>query len=49
VVPARDRGAVFRTLKRDFVVVALDRGLCGDGVANVRIPKSEVLGIATDR
>lgn len=35
-----------RTLRREFVVIELDPGLCA-GVANVRIPRPEVLGIAS--
>jgi hypothetical protein len=38
-----------RTLRRDFVVIELDPGLCDTGVANVRIPRSDVLGIASVR
>lgn len=48
--PDEIRGALeSRTLRRDFVVIELDAGLCQPNVANVRIPRAEVLGVASER
>ena len=48
--PEEVRGALeSRTLRRDFVVIELDAGLCEPNVANVRIPRADVLGVASER
>jgi hypothetical protein len=48
--PREIRGALeSRTLRREFVVIELDADLCQPNVANVRIPRAEVLGVASER
>jgi hypothetical protein len=48
--PEEVRGALeSRTLRRDFVVIELDEGLCEPNVANVRIPRADVLAVASER
>jgi hypothetical protein len=48
--PEEVRGALeSRTLRRDFVVIELDARLCAPNVANVPIPRADVLGVASER
>ena len=38
-----------RTLRREFVVIEIDPGVCAGRILNVRIPRADVLGIASLR